>query len=108
MTRAIFLASGLQAYSCTFPFMSNSFCASPPRRSSSQNLLVSGLLPSSSLSSSPPLSERKERYFPSGLQRGDSAPSLPLVTGKWVCPSQLLIQIWETVLSLAESTVDSV
>jgi hypothetical protein len=56
--------------------------ASPPRRSSSQTWV----LPSAGRV------ERKDKYFPSGLQRGAVSPSGPEVIGTLFRPSQSTIQ----------------
>src|SRR6266540_3482192 len=85
------LLSGDHAYSDTPPLISVSFTASPPARFSSQICAPFD----------PWRDERKARYFPSGLQRGDDSDSGVDVTWICCCPSQLTIHTSVSFLSVS-------
>src|SRR6478752_2836165 len=98
MMSAMRLLSGAHAYSSMPSFSSVTRCASPPRRSSSQSC---DPLP-------PSRDERNDRYFPSGLQRGDVSASGDDVNWITCVPSQLAIQTSVFDLSFAESRLVTV
>src|SRR5262245_40705043 len=89
-TRTSFRLSGDQSKSSTPPFSELTFSASPPVRGSSHTWETS--LSSSRL-------ERKARYFPSGLQRGEDSDSLLVVSRTDSWPSHRVIQTSEVLRS---------
>src|SRR5262245_23962525 len=95
-TRTSFFESGDQSKSSTPPFSEVIFSASPPVRGNSQTWEAS--LSSSRL-------ERKARYLPSGLQRGEDSDSLLVVRRVDSWPSQRVIQISEVLRSSLRSGV---
>src|ERR1041384_7239367 len=82
--------SGDQSCPCTRPLSAVSCIASPPLRSRSQTWLPRVL---------PGRDDVKERYLPSGLQRGELSLSLLKVICRSLLPSMPTIQMWEIDLS---------
>src|SRR5918992_842571 len=96
ITRARRFESGDHSCPCNRPLISVSCIASPPLRSNSQTWLPRAF---------PGREEVNERYFPSGLQRGELSLSLLNVIWRLLLPSMFTIQMCDVDLSAVASVV---